>query len=295
MSALPGSIPSPAANAAAGVDRVAAAAVAFGLLAAYAPTYWDLTAGRAAADAQGHEMLVLGIALWLIWRCRATLEALTSPPRIVAASVLLGVGALLYVFGRSQQFLRVELLSQVFALAALLVGYRGWPALRIVWFPLFFLLFVIPLPYALVMTLTGPLKAGVSAVTTAMLGWVGYPTGRSGVIITIGQYELLVSTACAGLQTMFTLEAMGLVYINLKGYASALRNGLLALLIVPVSFCANVVRVTSLALITYHFGDDVGRGFFHGFAGMVLFLAALLFIMAVDRMLVWLLPERHAR
>jgi exosortase B len=295
MSAWPGSIASSAGQPATAVDRVAAGAVALGLLAAYVPTYWDFTVGRAAGDAQGHELLVLCISLWLMWRQRAALEALASPSRMVAAATLLALGALLYVFGRSQQFLRIELVSQVFVLSALLVGYRGWPALRLMWFPLFFLLFVIPLPYALVMTLTGPLKAGVSAVTTTMLGWVGYPTGRSGVIITIGQYELLVSTACAGLQTMFTLEAMGLVYINLKGYASALHNGLLALLIIPVSFCANVVRVTSLALITYHFGDDVGRGFFHGFAGIVLFLAALFFIMSVDRLLVWLLPARYAR
>jgi exosortase/archaeosortase family protein len=66
----------------------------------------------------------------------------------------------------------------------------------------------------------------------------------------------------------------------------------LALLIVPVSFCANVIRVTVLALVTYHLGDDVGRGFFHGFAGMVLFMAALMLIMSVDRALNSLWSER---
>jgi exosortase B len=299
MSALPESVgalpPAPAPVRAFAVDRYAAFAVALGLLAAYLPTWWDFTVGRAAADAQGHEPMVLAISAWLLWRERDALAALDARPRLVPAAALLAIGTLMYLFGRSQQFLRIELVSQVFVLAALLVGFKGWPALRRAWFPLFFLLFVVPLPYALVMTLTAPLKAGVSAVTTTMLGWIGYPTGRSGVIITIGQYELLVSTACAGLQTMFTLEAMGLVYINLKGYGSALRNTLLALLIVPVSFCANVVRVTALALVTYHFGDDAGRGFFHGFAGMVLFLAALLLIMSADRALTWLLPERHSR
>ena len=58
-----------------------------------------------------------------------------------------------------------------------------------------------------------------------------------------------------------------------------------ALLVVPVSFVANVIRVTILALVTYHFGDDFGRGFFHGSAGLVLFLVALMLIISVDRAL----------
>ncbi|HEX6704217.1 MAG TPA: exosortase B [Albitalea sp.] len=276
-------------------DRLWLALVVGALALAYGPTWWDFTVGRTAADAQGHELLVLVIAAWLFWRHRGDLAALPDAPRHGAAIALLATGALMYVLGRSQQFLRVELLSQLVVLAALMVGYKGWAALRTVWFPLFFLLFVIPLPYTLVMAVTGPLKAGVSAVTTQLLFWAGYPMGRSGVVITIGQYELLVSTACAGLQTMFTLEALGLVYINLKGWRSPLRNTLLALLIVPVSFCANVIRVTVLALVTYHLGDDVGRGFFHGFAGLVLFLAALLLIMAVDRALTSVLPPRYSR
>jgi len=296
VSTTPKLAPSAASAPAAGhADRLNLPLILGALAIAYLPTYWDFTVGRAAADAQGHELLVLAIAGWLFYRQRTRLAALPDSPRHGAAIVLLAVGALMYVFGRSQQVLRIELLSQVPVLAALMVGYKGWAALRAVWFPLFFLMFVVPLPYTLVMALTGPLKAGVSAVTTQLLYWVGYPIGRSGVVITIGQYELLVSTACAGLQTMFTLEALGLVYVNLKGYHSALRNSLLALLIVPVSFCANVVRVTILALVTYHLGDDVGRGFFHGLAGLVLFLAALLLIMAVDRSLTWLLPKRYSR
>jgi exosortase/archaeosortase family protein len=112
-------------------------------------------------------------------------------------------------------------------------------------------------------------------------------------VITIGPYELLVASACAGLQTMFTLEALGLLYLHLCNYGSAMRNALLALLIVPVSFCANVIRVTALALITYHFGDAAGQGFFHGFAGLLLFGTALVLILLLDRTLVAVLPEKH--
>ena len=111
---------------------------------------------------------------------------------------------------------------------------------------------------------------------------VGYPIARSGVILQIGQYKLVVADACAGLHTLFTLEAMGLLYLNLVRHESLVRNVTLAILIVPISFAANVIRVMALTLITYHFGDAAGQGFLHWFAGMVLFLTALLLIIGVD-------------
>jgi exosortase len=154
------------------------------------------------------------------------------------------------------------------------------------------MLFALPLPYLLVLKLTAPMKAAVSVVATQLLGWLGYPIGRSGVVITIGQYQLLVTEACAGLQTMFTLEAMGLLYASLVSSSSALRNTLLAVLVVPVAFGANVVRVVVLALVTYYLGDAAGQGFLHGFAGMLLFGVALVLIMAADTLLCRALASR---
>jgi exosortase B len=276
-------------------DRLPIVLVVAGLLLAYVPTYHDFLVGPFAGYAQGHELLVLAVVAFLFIRRRDELSALPDAPRHGWAMALLALGVLLYAFGRSQLFLRLELLSQVAVLAAVLVGAKGFAALRMCWFPLVFLLFAVPLPHSLVLSLTGPLKAAASAITTSLLAAAGYPIGRSGVVITIGQYELLVATACAGLQTMFTLEALSLLYVSLKGHASWVRNALLAALAVPVAFVANVIRVMVLSLVTYHFGDAVGRGVAHGFAGLGLFAVALLLIMALDRALGWLLPERFAR
>ena len=95
---------------------------------------------------------------------------------------------------------------------------------------------------------------------------------------------LLVADACAGLHTLLTLEALGLLYLKLVQRGSALRNIGLAVLVVPISFTANVIRVTTLSLITYYFGEEAGQGFLHGFAGMVLFLSALFLIFGLDMM-----------
>ena len=143
----------------------------------------------------------------------------------------------------------------------------------------------VTLPGQVVDIVTLPMKMAVSYVAESVLFWVGYPIGRNGVILQIGQYMLLVADACAGLQTLLTLEALGLLYLNLVRRDSLFRNVGLAILIVPISFTANVIRVMTLSLITYHFGDAAGQGFLHNFAGMVLFLSALLLIIAGDTIL----------
>jgi exosortase/archaeosortase family protein len=94
-----------------------------------------------------------------------------------------------------------------------------------------------------------------------------------------------VADACAGMRTLFMLEAMGIFYLNVIRHTSLFRNVVLSILIVPISFTANMMRVMFLALLTYHFGDEVGQGYLHGFAGIVLFAIALVLIMSVDAFL----------
>jgi exosortase B len=166
-----------------------------------------------------------------------------------------------------------------------LLLFLGRRALRLVWFPLFFLLFVVPLPGSVVAAVTAPLKAAVSAVAAKLLYSLGYPVARTGVILSVGHYQLLVADACSGLNSMFTLEALGLLYMNLMRYTSAARNVALAVLIIPISFVANVIRVLILVLVTYHFGDAAGKGFIHSFAGMVLFGVGLVLMMLTDKLL----------
>jgi exosortase B len=151
---------------------------------------------------------------------------------------------------------------------------------------------MIPLPGTVVTVLTMPMKMAVSYVTENILYWADYPIARNGVILQIGQYQLLVADACAGLQTLLTLEALGLFYLNIFQHTSAFRNVILAVLIIPISFSANVIRVMTLTLITYYFGDEAGQGFLHGFAGIVLFLSALVLIMGTDKLLQFIINTR---
>lgn len=275
-------------------DPWSAGTVAAGFLLLYLPTYWSLSRSVWLSDEQGHGPIILALGLWLLYRARGELLAMAPRPARAAGWALLLLSLLLYVLGRSQAVLMFEVGSQIGVLASLLLLFRGWRALRRVWFPLFFLLFMVPLPEALVAAVTAPLKSAVSAAASSLLYQLGYPVGRSGVILTVGPFQLLVADACAGLNSMFTLEALGMLYMSLMKYTSKARNVALALLLVPIAFLSNVVRVMVLVMVTYHFGDEAGQGFVHGFAGMVLFVVALMLMLVADRVLGALFDSRRA-
>ncbi len=258
------------------------AALGVGVLVLYVPSFMDLLDGLWSSDQQGHGPLVLAISLWLLWRKGPALAALPPRPAPRSGWACFVVAMLLYAVGRSQGIQMFEVGSLIWLLVGALLLFRGGAALQAAWFPIFFMLFMVPLPGVVVDTLTAPMKLAVSTVAESILYAVGYPVARTGVILQVGPYQLLVADACAGLNTLLTLEALGLLYLNLVRHESALRNVVLALLIVPISFAANVIRVMALSLITYHFGDAAGQGFLHGFAGLVLFLAALALIIAAD-------------
>lgn len=256
-----------------------------GLLALYVPTGLDLVNKVWVRDEQGHGPIILAVVIWLLWGKRDAIAALPARPSWLAGWAWLLLALLLYVLGRSQAIITFEAGSLIPLLVGLMLLLKGKALLRLCWFPLFFLIFMVPLPATLVIAVTTPLKSAVSAVASSLLYTLGYPVGRSGVILTVGPYQLLVADACAGLNSMFTLEALGLLYMNLVQRSSALRNVLLAVLIVPISFLANIIRVMILVLVTYHLGDAAGQGFVHGFAGMVLFMVALVLILCTDQLL----------
>lgn len=264
-----------------------------GLALLFVPTLYDLMNGPWASQEQGHGPIILALALWLIWRKWPVITAAAVPQGApVQAIGPLLAGLVLYTLGRSQHILMFEIGAIPVVLAALIWFSFGAASLRTTWFAFFFMLFMIPLPGELVAAITLPMKMAVSFATEQLLFAVGYPISRAGVILQIGQYQLLVADACAGLQTLLTLEALGLFYLNLRPHGAGLRNVVLALLIVPISFAANVIRVVVLTLITYHAGAAAGQGFLHGFAGIVLFLTALTLILAADTALLWLAASR---
>lgn len=259
--------------------------LAVGLLAMFIPSYYSLAQTAWMKEDNSHAPIIIALSFWLLWLDRDKIFLTPAKPAVGTAWVVLLIGVSAYVVGRSQGVDTLEALAHIVVLAACLLMLQGWSGLGRAWFPLFFLLFMVPLPGVFVQMITMPLKIAVSVVAEFLLHWAGYPIGRSGVTLTVGQYQLMVADACSGLNSLFTLEALGLFYMKWMNYKSRTRNALLAFWIIPISFSANVIRVLVLVLVTYHLGDEAGQGFLHGFAGMVLFGVALVLTYLVDRLL----------
>jgi len=261
--------------------------VAIGLAALCLPMFYHLSQTAWNTEENGHGPIILAVFLWLVWQKKdvlidGTLAKSTNP---VAGWSILLFGLFVYIIGRSQAINTLEVGSLLPVLVGVLLIMRGWPAVKALWFPLLFLCFMVPLPGMLVDMITGSLKQQVSAVAENVLYLAGYPIARNGVVLSIGQYQLLVADACSGLNSMFSLTALGLLYLYIMNYRNWLHIGLILLAILPIAFLANVIRVMSLVLITYYFGDEAGQGFAHGATGMVLFVVALLMLLAYDSVL----------
>lgn len=263
-----------------------------GLLILFVPTLYDLASGIWVRDGEFHGPIILTVILWLIWDKRSIM--LDAPPSTAAAPGLVSLilGLLLYVVGRSQAIMIFQIGALVPILAGVLLAMRGWPGLRAMWFMLFFIVYLVPVPGYLEDAMTLPLKQSISAIAAQILYAAGYPIAHDGVILIIGQYQLLVDDACSGLNTMFSLSAIGLLYLYLMRRKSWLHNGLIVTSLLPIAFLANIVRVIVLVLITYHFGDAAGQGFLHGFSGIVLFITALIAILFFDAILARLINPR---
>ncbi len=281
----------------AGMPWLPWAAALAGFVAMFAPVYWNAAFGPEAlwqTDENSHGPIILAVCLWLVWSRHERFARQPHAPAWTSGSICFFVGLLLYVFGRVVDVASAEFTAQVFVVAGLVLLLKGPAGLRVLWFPVLYLAFMIPLPGTLVDMLTGALKQWISVIVEHLLFAAGYPIGRSGVAMTIGPYELLVADACSGLHSMFSLSALGTLFMYIAARPSRVHNAVMLLAILPVAFAANIVRVVILVLLTYHFGDEVGQGFLHGAAGIVLMLIALGFLFALDRALTLLLPRRAA-
>ncbi|OYU15689.1 MAG: exosortase [Alphaproteobacteria bacterium PA4] len=249
------------------------------------PTLYSLSQQSWSQDTGVHGPIVLATGLWLISRRLPEVPALVRPvrPLLVALGLLLAVPA--YIFGRAYDFISIETAALLLALVTIAYAYVGPVVIRMMWFPILYFCFMIPVPGWLLDVVTQPLKLFVSEVVTHGLTLAGYPIARLGVTIYVASYQLLVEDACAGLNSLVSLSAIGLFYVYMLRGSNWRYSILLLALVVPIAIAANCVRVAALVLLTYHAGDAVAQGYLHNFAGMVTFTSALLFIFLIDKLL----------
>ena len=249
--------------------------LALGLIALVIPTFVSVATQVWSTEDGSHGPIVLASGCWLMAHKWRDMLGVARPPALRRALAWLVPALLLYVFGRMVGVLGIEMFGLIAILVALLFAFFGSTGVRALWFPIFYLAFLVPLPDTLVALVTQPMKLGISQAAAAALQIAGYPVANTGVTLQVGPYELLVAAACSGLNAIFSLSAIGLFYIYLLHRSSWRYALLLLLFVLPCAIFANFVRVLILILITYYFGDAAAQGFLHNLAGMFTFALAL--------------------
>ena len=241
------------------------------LVAIMVPTGIALALGPWQTEQEGHGPLIVAILIWLCWMKRGELMSAKFKPAYGAGWLALLIGLLFLFVGRSLEILWLDTLSCMPLLCGIVLITGGWAVFRILAFPIGILFFAVPPPAWLLDAVTLPLKLAISDIVTRLLYGFGLPIGQNGVVIMIGPYQLLVKDACAGMNSIFALSAIGLIYLYLMRYTSKLRNLLLFAAILPITILANFIRVVSLVLVAFYLGSDKLEGSLHDVSGIALF------------------------
>ena len=265
-----------------------------GMAAIFLPTMFDVARLTWTTEQGGHAPIIVATGGWALWREWKAAEDRARPGNAWIGALVLGACLLLYVVARITGILELEGMGMYGSIVAAFYLLVGGALLRALWFPILYLAVALPPPDQVVMLLTQPLKIGISQSAVSLLHTLGYPIASSGVTIQIANYELLVAAACAGLNSIISLAAICLFYVYLRHKSDLPAFLTVAALVVPVAIFSNFVRVVTLILVTYYFGEAAGQGFIHEFAGLTVFVVALLTIFGADALFTRFRERRKA-
>jgi exosortase len=247
-----------------------------------APTMYRLGTQVWVKEFGAHGPIVLATGAWLLGRKIPSMVQEAAPGRLWLTLLGSAVSLAIYVFGRAYDLISLEAAGLYgFGLAALYDRF-GLRSMMSNWFPILYLGLLLPVPGWALDEFTAPLKLLVSTLAAWIVEPMGIPVLREGVTMTVGPYQLLVEDACSGLNSLVGLISITLFYIYLLRNSGWKYSLFLTCFIIPIAIVANVIRIVTLILLTYFFGDAVGQGFLHVTAGLFLFALSLFLMFLID-------------
>lgn len=250
--------------------------IAIGWCAAFGSSYFGFAQHDWTLDENAHAPFIFAIIIGAS-ATRLASEQFSKPTSsdIKIGSVILLAGLGILLTGRAGEITLLISAAQGVCAVGLCLLFLGLAGARRLWFPLAMFAYLIIWPGWAIDAITFPLKLLVSQVVSDILFAAGVPMAHAGAVISAGPYQLLVADACAGLNSLIALTAVGAVYLYMAKRPSRRANVAVLAMLVPIAIVANMVRVAILVLLTYYFGYDVGQGFLHEGAGVLMFAVAL--------------------
>ena len=233
----------------------------------------------------GHGFFVPLVAGYIAWQRRAALASAKTSTNYWGL-VLVLFSAIFLTVGTLGAQIVVSRIGFLIALVGAILFLCGTQVLRILAFPLFLLVFMIPIPAMIYARITLPLQLFASRVAETILSLFGIPVLRDGNVLELASQRLSVVEACSGIRSLLSLSFLSLVYAYFFDNKQWMRWALLASTI-PIAIAANSARVTLTGMIS-EYRADLAQGFFHSAEGWVLFIIALVLLIVVHRLINWI-------
>lgn len=223
-----------------------------------------------------HGFLIPVISGYLLWQRKDELaKARVSPAN--TGVLIAALGLLMFLVGNvaGENFtMRFSLLVVVAGAIIFAYGYGFFGAML---FPYMYLFFMLPLPFILYDAVAFPLKLMVTEYSVLALKLVGIPVLRDGNIIELTNITLEVADACSGIRSIVSLLALSTAFAFFTQSRFHKRFILVALAI-PIAIIANSIRVIGTGILASRYGSAAAEGFFHEFAGLVIFGIAIVML-----------------
>jgi exosortase len=219
-----------------------------------------------------HGPLIPLIALMLVWWKRDQLKG-AKPGQANVGIALVAFSVFLYYIGVKGVQERVVVGSFVFLLYGLTLSLWGREVFKVMFFPITFLLLMIPLNF-LDEKIGFPLRMMVTQASTALLNWFGIETVRQGTAIYSRVFHFDVADPCSGIRSLMALTTVTAAY----GYVTQhvqWKRWVLFLSAMPLAVLGNMARVTSIALVAQVYGQEMASKTYHEYSGYIVFGVAL--------------------
>lgn len=219
-------------------------------------------------------------SLYVLWTERREIVSSPGAPSPLGLVVLLPAAFVGCLGVRGQQ-VHLEVVGFVGVLVGLVWTCFGAATVRRVLFPFGFLLFCLPL-HAALGCVTVHLRTLAASVGHSVLCGVGVDAIREGTRIfsPSGAFSVDVAEPCSGLRSILAMAALAAGYAYFT-QPTWLRRGLLFALAVPIAVLGNAVRILLIVIVAVTFSNDFAMGFYHDYSGYVVFLVAVLLMVAV--------------
>lgn len=254
------------------------------LLFLYFPFLQTLVADWGTNDDYSHGYFIPALTIYFIYTRRDQLRRTPIvPSNYGLAVIIVGLGQLILAKIGAEFFLQRT--SLIVVLLGLVLFFYGWRYLSILFVPIAYLLFMVPLPAILWNTISFPMQLFASYLTEKVVYFIGIPIFREGNILHLAETTLEVVAACSGLRSLVTMFALSAAL----AFLSSLPNWKKLLLFaaaMPIAVIANIARLSFTAILASQYGSQMAQGFLHEFSGIAVFFFGLGLLLIVNKLLV---------